>query len=170
MSYDMRKMQDIKFSEKDLYNQYLEIWNNTNLDEILPNVATFLNDNPSFKYKIFNAYNWNRLINKINDGTDDCLVGEWNKDYSALETASTDFKYLGLWEAGKSYKKNNLVKTDDYNSYFCIQDNTSSADNQPPNTTYWLPAKILYGGIIGIPITSTIPTGIANGDIILKIM
>lgn len=170
MAYSTRKMQDIKYSEKALYEEYVNIWNNTNPNEILTNVATFLNTHPEFQYKILNASNWNRLINHVNDATDtqaatyDSLVGKWNKDYGDLQTASEPFKYVGEWAIGTQYKKNNLVKVDNYHSYFCIANNIVTADNQPPNTTYWMVAKAIPG-VLGMPISDSEPTGLADGDI-----
>lgn len=170
MAYSTRKMQDIKYSEKALYEEYVNIWNNTNPDEILTNIATFLNTHPEFQYKILNASNWNRLINHVNDATDtqtatyNSLVGKWNKDYGDLQIASEPFKYVGEWAIGTQYKKNNLVKVDNCRSYFCIADNTASTENQPPNTTYWMRAKAIPG-ILGIPISTTEPSGLVNGDI-----
>lgn len=166
MAYDIRKMQDIKYSEKELYLQYLTLWNNKDIDGL----TNFFTTNPDFKYKTINAYNWNRLINHINDATNtqsatqDSLVGMWNSDYNELLEASTNFKYKGLWATDIAYVKNNMVKLDDYNSYYCIADHTSSNENKPPNETYWIESKVIHG-LMGIPVSKNVPTGIVNNDI-----
>ena len=170
MAYDKNKMQDIKFSEKELWQEYLSLWNNQDVSGI----ANFLNNNPQMKYKVFNAYNWNRLIDSVNDATfedeatEDSLVGTWNLDYAQLINASNNFKYVGDWNSGISYKINNLVKFDDYHSYFCIQNHTASNTSAPPNAAYWLPADAILG-VVGIPIAETEPLGMIEGDIYLEI-
>lgn len=170
MSYDRNKMQDIKFSEKGLWLEYVNLWNNQDI----AGIANFLNNNPQMRYKVFNAYNWNRLIDSVNDATfedeatEDSLVGTWNLDYAQLINASNNFKYVGDWNSGISYKINNLVKVDDYHSYFCIQNHTSSDLNAPPNAAYWLSADAILG-VVGIPITDTEPTDLIEGDIYFEI-
>lgn len=170
MAYDKTKMQDIKLSELSLFQEYNILWNNFNIN----GVSNFINNHPKMKYKILNAYNWNRLINSINDETDlqeateDSLVGSWKSDYGKLVTKSlnSNCKYVGLWELGKQYYKNNLVKFDDYHSYFCIQDNFSSEINAPLNPTYWLLAE----NVKDIPVVETPPSNMLEGDIYFKII
>ena len=166
MAYDKTKMQDIKYSEKELWAQYVSYWQSGNLSGI----ATLLNNNPQLKYKIFNAYNWNRLINSVNDTTEttsattDSLVGIWENDYKSLLAHTDPFKYVGLWASGKSYKKNNLVKVDNFHSYYCKQNHTSSSSNMPPNDTYWLRAEGVLGHV-GIDVLATAPSDMVSGDI-----
>lgn len=166
MAYDKTKMQDIKYSEKELWAQYISYWQAGNLAEI----ATLLNDNPQLKYKIFNAYNWNRLINSVNDtnettsATTDSLVGIWESDYNTLLSHAEPFKYAGIWESGKSYKKNNLIKTDSFHSYYCVQNHTADSSNLPPNDEYWLRAEGILGHV-GIDVLTTAPSDMVSGDI-----
>lgn len=166
MAQDLTKMQDIKYSEKTLWQQYRTFIQNQDI----VGAVNFLNQNPELKYKVFNAFNWNRLINAVNDGTattqptTDSLLGQWNYDYGRLQTASENFKYVGEWTSGTSYQPNNLVKFGDYDSYFCIQANTASTANQPPNSTYWLLALESLPSL-GIQVSSTEPTTIRQGDI-----
>jgi hypothetical protein len=166
MAYDKTKMQDITLAEKSLWSQYVAYWN---AGDIASAIA-ILNDNISLKYKVLNSFNWNRLINSVNDETDstpateDSLVGTWNADYGDLETASADFEYIGEWDSATAYKKNNLVKTDDYTTYFCIADNTNQT---PPNATYWVIAQ--YGlDSVGIQVSATAPTNLRIGDMYLE--
>lgn len=164
--YEKTKMQDIKYSEKKLWAQYVSYWQEGNLEGI----ATLLNDNYQLRYKIFNAYNWNRLINLVNDATDttsattDSLVGIWESDYNTLLTHTAPFKYVGEWKSGKNFQKNNLVKIDEYHSYYCVQDHTSSDANLPPNDIYWLRAEGI-GGHIGIDVATTPPDDMITDDI-----
>ena len=97
MSYDKHKMQDISAIEKHIWKEYLEYYKNGEFDSI----QQLLIDNPDMKYKIFNAFNWNRLQNLVNDATEtdeptaDSLVGAWNADYKLLQNASGNFVYRG---------------------------------------------------------------------------
>ena len=139
------KMQDFKFSEKNLYSQYLTLWNNKDISGI----TEFFSANPNLKYKVFNAFNWNRLIELVNDATESAsattksLTGKWNSDYSQLKTALSDFKYMGQWDSSTNYKKNNLVKTDDFHSYYCLADNTNK--NPRNDSTNWIVSKKIDG-------------------------
>lgn len=166
MAQDLTKMQDIKYSEKTLWQQYY----NYIQDQDVIGALTFLNANPSLKYKVFNAFNWNRLINAVNDGTSntqpttESMVGQWNYDYGRLQTASANFKYVGQWTNGTQYHVNNLVKFNDTTAYFCIQDHTANTTNQPPNSTYWILALQSLPSL-GIQVSSTQPTNINIGDI-----
>ena len=213
--YDKRKMQDIKYSELPLLNEYQEYYANRNINGINNLTSNEL------KYKVFNAYNWNRILDLINDSTrypewsgfktyktgnyvtyknkiymatrdfafippsnanywelinqpvnqnnqlltTDSIIGKWQDLYNQLETATTNFIYKGNWSSGVSYKKNNLVKLDNYRSYYCIENHTSSSSNQPPNATYWVMAKSNPINIPGIPISQTQPQNISENDI-----
>lgn len=220
MAYDKRKMQDIAKSEKNLWTQYKTLWTNGDFN----NLNTFLNDNPNLKYKLFDAFNWNRLINLVNDQTTadlwdntktykiydmvsydnyiwvskqddnqnhipqygsfwqqidsitntqtatyDSLVGKWQKDYGDLKNIVDNFEYIGVWETGQEYKLGNLVNTDSYHSYFCLQNHTSSADNQPSNTTYWVEAEAMLDPV-GIQVSEIVPTNLTVGDIYFQII
>lgn len=171
MAYDRNRMQDIKFSEKSLWQEYMTLWQSQDI----AGIADFFNNNPQMKYKVFNAFNWNRLIDSVNDATfedeatEDSLIGTWNLDYNRLVNASSNFKYVGIWTSGTSYKINNLIKTDDYHSYFCIQDHTALDTNSPPNAAYWLPADLILG-VVGIPIADTAPSNMVEGDIYFEII
>lgn len=166
MAQDLTKMQDIKYSEKELWQQYYNYIKNQDIVSAI----NLLNTNPSLKYKVFNAFNWNRLINAVNDGTSNTqpttnsMLGQWNYDYNRLQTASANFKYVGQWTNGIQYYANNLVKFDDTKAYFCIQDHTSDTTNQPPNSTYWeLALQSLPS--LGIQVSPNEPTNINVGDI-----
>lgn len=63
MIYNKSKMQDIKYSEKDLLTRYMYLWEIGDVDGL----NKLISDNPILKYKVFTAYNWNRLINSISD-------------------------------------------------------------------------------------------------------
>lgn len=162
-TYDRTKMQDITISEIAAFQQFLLEWASG------ANVPTFL------KYKIFNAYNWNRLLDLINDeqggtpATYDSLVGKWQIDFGNLQTASAEFVDKGTWASGVSYKKGNLIidSADPYTSYICIADHTSSNANQPPNTTYWVVAQ-QDNDPNPIVVSATIPNGYVAGDVFLK--
>lgn len=65
MPYNKRKLQDIKYSEKNLLEQYKTLWQNADFDGI----NTLFQNNPNLKYKLFDSFNWNRLINLVNDQT-----------------------------------------------------------------------------------------------------
>lgn len=106
--YDNQKMQDIKYSELSIKQQYDEYWNSENIIG-LNNVLT--QQNNALKRKIFNAYNWNRLLNLIND--------EFN---------------LQDWDSTKNYQKYDMVKSGT-NYYLCIEDNTNQSVS---NTDYWV--------------------------------
>ena len=51
MAQDLTKMQDIKYSEKALWQQYYNYIQNQDVI----GAVNFLNANPSLKYKVFNA-------------------------------------------------------------------------------------------------------------------
>ena len=165
MAQDLTKMQDIKYSELNLWRQYV----NFIKAQDLQSAQNFINQNPNLKYKVFNAFNWNRLINAINDGTSttqpttDSILGQWNYDYNKLKTASANFKYVGEWEIGIEYKKNNLV-TLNGQSYFCYEDHLSSGSNQPPNLTFWRYAQQMKPSL-GIQVSESVPTTIEINDI-----
>ena len=166
MAQDLTKMQDIKYSEKSLWQQYSTYVQNQDI----VSAVNLLNANPNLKYKVFNAFNWNRLINAVNDGTStsqpttDSMLGQWNYDYGRLQTASANFKYVGQWASGTQYYTNNLVKFNDTTAYFCIQNHTASTENQPPNSTYWIMAVEALPSL-GIQVSHTTPTQIRVGDI-----
>lgn len=163
---DLTKMQDIKYSEKLLWQQYYTYMQNQDI----VSAVNLLNANPNLKYKVFNAFNWNRLINAVNDGTStsqpttDSMLGQWNYDYDRLKSASENFKLAWAWTVGFQYKKGNLVQFDNTSMYFCIQDHIASAENQPPNSTYWILALQSLPSL-GIQVSQTEPTTIRIGDI-----
>lgn len=165
MAQDLTKMQDIKYSEKSLWQQYYNYIQNQDI----ANAINLLNTNPNLKYKVFNAFNWNRLIETVNDGTSttqpttDSMLGQWNYDYERLQTASANFKYVGGWATGTQYNQNNLI-TYNGNSYFCIQSHTASTSNQPPNSTYWMLAIEALPSL-GIQVSINEPITIRKGDI-----
>ena len=165
MAQDLTKMQDIKYSELNLWRQYV----NFIKAQDLQSAQNFINQNPNLKYKVFNAFNWNRLINAINDGTSttqpttDSILGQWNYDYNKLKNASANFKYVGEWETGIEYKKNNLV-TLNGQSYFCYEDHLSDSSRQPPNLTFWRAAQIMKPSL-GIQVSESVPTTIEINDI-----
>lgn len=221
MPYDRRKMQDLTYSEykSGILEQYKTLWANGNFAGI--NELLQINQ---LKYKIFDAFNWNRLINLVNDQTNadlwdnskeykiydvvsydnytwvskqdgnqnhipqygsywqqidsitntqpatyDSLVGKWQKDYGDLKNIVDNFEYIGVWETGQEYKLGNLVNTDSYNSYFCLQNHTSSSENEPPNTTYWIEAETMLDPV-GIQVSATPPTNLTVGDIYFQIV
>lgn len=169
MAYDTKRMQDIKFSEKDLLTEYYNYWQNGDFDSL----ANMLNQNPELKYKILNSYNWNRLINHINDSEDDsepstdCITGKWLLDFNAVKLAGINFKYVGDWAVGATYRVGNLVKVDNYHAYYCIGAHVSREDTNPLTTrySYWMPAQISNSN--GIKVTSTLPDAPAVGDLFL---
>lgn len=165
MAQDLTKMQDIKYSEKILWQQYRDYY----VTQDIVGLVNFLNQNPNLKYKVLNAFNWNRLIEAVNDGTSttqpttDSMLGQWNYDYGRLVTASANFKYIGEWTTGTQYNQNNLI-TYNGNAYFCIQAHTAGTANQPPNSTYWVMALEALPSL-GIQVSNTEPTQIRVGDI-----
>lgn len=174
-TYDRTKMQDITISEINTFKEYLSYWNSTNPTTILSNIQGFLGLYPQFKYKIFNADNWNRLLDLINDeqggtpATYNSLVGKWQIDFGNLQTASADFVDKGTWATSTSYKVGNLVKgaTNPYISYICISDHTSSSESELSNTSLWLVAQenLTPNPIV---VSATIPNNYIAGDIFLK--
>ena len=96
-------------------------------------------------------------------------MGKWQKDYGDLKNIVDNFEYIGVWETGQEYKLGNLVNTGSYHSYFCLQNHTSSADNQPPNTTYWVEAETMLDPV-GIQVSETIPTNLTVGDIYFQVI
>lgn len=170
MAYDKRKMQDIAISEKPLLAQYLQLWRNQDINGI----NTLLTNNPSLKYKIFNAENWNRILNLINDSqgsdpaTTDSLVGTWQDIYQQLQTASANFVlHPSLWMTGVIYEPNNLVQFTMYDSYFCIKEHESSLENAPPNSEYWIQAFYSVDPS-GMPVSATSPSGLNVGEVYFK--
>jgi len=166
MAYDTNKMQDIKLSEKSLWLQYLSYMQNGDISEAI----VFLNNHQELKYKVLNSFNWNRLINSINDATDttsatyDSLVGEWNIDYAELVEASKDFKYIGTWASDVEYKKNNLVLYQN-NTYYCLIDNINILPTTlSPN---WIYAQNTLDSV-GIQRSLLPPTNLRVGDIFLE--
>lgn len=163
------KMQDIKFSEKSYWQEYATLWQNNDMEGIV----SFIANNPFLKYKIFNSENWNRLIAMVNDGTStveptkSSLVGIWNYDYNVLKQKSENFKYRGEWQANIQYEVNNLVKVDDFHSYFCIQSHLSSVDNKPPTSGFWIEAKVVLGPT-KLVISSDKPINMVNGSVYLQ--
>lgn len=99
--------------------------------------------------------------------TYDSLVGKWQIDYARLKNITDEFKYVGEWEAKKTYRVGNLVNIDEYNSYFCIENNVGTVGNKPPNSTYWRPAQTMLASV-GLQVSSTFPTNLSVGDIFLK--
>lgn len=222
MPYDKHKMQDLTYSEykNGVLERYKTLWTNGNFAGINELLET-----SQLKYKIFDAFNWNRLINLINDQTSanawdstntykiydvvsynnytwvskqdnnlnnapqtttnfwqqlnpvsstqnatyDSLVGKWQTDYPPLQKLVENFKYVGVWASGQDYKLGNLINTDEYHSYFCLQEHTSSTTNQPPNTTYWVPAETMLASI-GIQVSVTPPTNLTVGDMYFQII
>ena len=170
MAYDKHKMQDVSAIERHIWLQYLEDCKNGNFDS----AQQLLVDNPNMKYKILNAFNWNRLQNLINDTTEtsqpttDSLVGAWNADYKSLQSASENFKYRGEWKSGTQYYINNCVKLDDNHAYFCIQSHTSTTTSQPPNAAYWL---LAYSTEDPHPIvlSNSKPTNYIAGDVVVLV-
>ena len=176
-TYDRRKMQDITVSEISAFQNYLNCWKGETASQIMNNLNTFLSsaDYTRLKYKIFNAYNWNRLIDLINDSkngtpaTYNSLVGKWQIDFNALQVASEDFVDKGTWATSTSYKVGNLVKgaSNPYISYICISDHTSSTESELSNTSLWLVAQenLAPNPIV---VSATIPNNYKEGDIFLK--
>jgi hypothetical protein len=169
MAYDKRKMQDISISEKPLWFQYMEYLKNGDYS----GANSLLQGNPSLKYKVLNSFNWNRLINLVNDGskwninpdgsidTDsgtDCLVGTFASDYNQLIDVGKNARYVGYWAEGVDYKKNNLVKVDEHFSYFCISSHTSSSATKPPDSRYWILAVNVLSDEVGLPVLDSSPT------------
>lgn len=169
MAYDKHKMQDISATELALWMEYLECLKGGDL----ASAQQILSLNPSLKYKVFNAFNWNRLQNLINDANDvtdatnSSLVGMWNADYGILLSVSKNFIYRGDWSSGTQYDANNSVKTDDQHIYFCMQTHTSTTDTKPPNQTYWMLASKMLDSV-GIQVAPTAPTNLTVGDIYFK--
>ena len=179
--YDNKRMQDIKFSEKDLWQQYRTLWSNRDWQGI----ETLLNAYPQLKYKIFNAYNFNRLITAVNDGdawtknadrsittnaTENSLLGKFAFDYNNIFNVSKDFEYVGEWISDTTYKKNNLVLVDAYHLFYCISDHTSNNTNKPTSTQgneQWIICKGFLGNLEteGIQVASTTPENLTDGDI-----
>lgn len=170
-TYDRRKMQDITVNEVADYQQFLTFWANQNL----AGITNFISTHPDFKYKIFNAYNWNRLIDLINDSqggnpaTYNSLVGKWQIDFANLQGASAEFVDKGTWATSTAYKKGNLVVglTNPYTSYICISNHTSSSESELSNTSLWLVAQenLAPNPIV---VSATIPNNYIAGDIFLK--
>lgn len=169
MPYDKHRMQDISISEKQLWLQYLQFIESGDFD----NANTLLSQNPNLKYKVFNAFNWNRLQNMVNDGTEwtidstskittdsstDCLAGKFANDNNRLVDVASATTYAGVWQNNVSYKKNNLVKTSDGFSYICIFEHTSSDVNKPPNENFWVLATQMKESV-GIPVATELPEG-----------
>lgn len=110
MAYDKRKMQDMTYAEykNGLLQQYKTLWANANFDGI----NTLLENTPDLKYKIFDAFNWNRLINLINDQT------------SARE-----------WDSTKTYNTYDMVA---HNNYVWVSKIDGNTNNEPQiEQTYW---------------------------------
>lgn len=170
-TYDRTKMQDITVSEITDYQGFLTAWGTF----LINNLSIFLNTHPNLKYKIFNAYNWNRLIDLINDSqggnpaTYNSLVGKWQIDFASLQTASAEFVDKGTWATSTSYKVGNLVVglTNPYISYICISDHTSSNESELSNTSLWLVAQENLSPN-PIVVSATIPNNYIAGDIFLK--
>ena len=169
MAYDKNKMQDISAIERHIWLQYLEDCKNGDFDS----AQQLLADNPNMKYKILNAFNWNRLQNLVNDATEtsqataNSLVGMWNAGYKLLQSASMNFKYRGEWGLGIEYNENNCVKLDQNHAYFCIQSHVSTNTSKPPNAAYWL---LAYSTEEPHPIvvSSSKPANYIAGDIYIK--
>lgn len=171
MAYDKRRMQDIKYSEKDIfYNQYVNYWVQKNYSAI----DQLIESNPTYKYKVFLSYHWNRLQDLTNDGTSwttganlpittnatsDSLAGRFATDFNSIVSKSADYKYVGEWNSSTNYKKNNMVKWHNNRVYYCIQNNSNQV---PTNTTYWLPA------FVQIAVSTTPPNNLMVGDIYIQ--
>lgn len=165
---DKTKMQDITVSEVADYQQFLTFWANQNV----AGITDFISTHPDFKYKIFNAYNWNRLINLVNDNdpvNGNSLVSRWQKDFGSLQNASASFVDKGTWATSTGYETGNLVKglTNPYISYICISDHTSSSESELSNTSLWLVAQenLAPNPIV---VSATIPNNYKEGDMFLK--
>jgi len=184
MAYDNNRMQDITLAEKELLATYKSLWSTQDW----AGIATLLTNNPQLKYKVFNAFNWNRLLDLTSDATSwsieadrsidtnataDSVAGKFASDFNAMLTASEDFIFVGDWQSGVTYKKNNLVAIDDYHLFYCIQDHTASSANIPTDTDgnqYWLLCKGFIGdlGTEGFQFSSTQPSTISAGDVWLQ--
>lgn len=168
MGYDKRKMQDISIIEKQVWTEYMHYLKIGDYS----NAIAILNDNPNLKYKVFNSFNWNRLQNLVNDGTEwsvdadsristdsstDCLVGQFACDYNELLSKGKHSRYVGYWSEGNNYEPNNLVKVDEHFSYFCLASHTSSQSNKPPNSDFWILAVNVLSDDVGIPVSKDRP-------------
>lgn len=109
MAYDKRKMQDMTYTEykNGLLEQYKTLWENADFDGI----NTLFENNPDLKYKIFDAFNWNRMINLINDQT-----------------------YATTWDETKTYNIYDMVRYD----YFVWVSKIDNNRNEPTDSQiYW---------------------------------
>jgi hypothetical protein len=130
MAYDKTKMQDINIADRNLYTLYKIYWDNNQFEDAFQ----LLTDNPQLKYKVLNAFNWNRFINLINDSTE------------ALE-----------WSGIINYKINDLTSYDG-GVYLCIKNNTNII---PTNIVYW---TYLYDSATSTPATYDSLVGMWNTD------
>ena len=191
--FDNHRMQDITLSEKNLLNQYKELWQAQNWS----GVASFLNSYPELRYKIFNSFNINRISQVLNkgegiivdtsvrspidgsialseldyDGADGIAPSIMQDAHDINEVAlDGNFYYNGVWTSGTSYLKNQLVSIDDYHLFYCIQNHTSSASNKPTTSNgneYWGFCKGFLGnlGTEGLAVASTQPSYLTNEDV-----
>lgn len=163
--YDKRKMQDIKYSERELLEQYKTLWLNGDVSGI----NSLIINNPNLKYKLFDAFNWNRLINLINDQTnEDINIKAWNEfitynlydlvTYNGLIWASKMNDNMGYtpqlgdywskvstladaqggkiaWENDKTYNIYDIVS---YNGYMWVSKQDENIGNIPQvGINYW---------------------------------
>ena len=189
ISFDNNRMQDISLSENALLTKYKQLWQSQDWQ----GVATFLNNNPELKYKIFDSYNWNRIKNTLNSdnsvdidydfrNADSSLNFDFVSDMSssipkelmldaeAISNPSMDFAYAGVWQDSRGYRKNELVTIDDYHLFYCIQAHEASNANKPSTTggnAYWILCKGFLGelGTEGLQVSSTQPVNLINEDV-----
>lgn len=108
MPYDKHRMQDIKYSEKDYLAQYRQLW----ADKDINGINTLLQTNTQLKYKLFDAFNWNRLINLVNDQTS-----------------------ANAWSNTNTYKIYDIVS---YDNYTWVSKQNDNLNNAPQiSTNYW---------------------------------
>lgn len=189
ISFDNNRMQDISLSENTLLMEYKQLWQAQDWQ----GVATFLNNNPELKYKIFDSYNWNRIKNTLNsdnaveidydyrdgdsslnfdfvDEMSTSIPQEIMADAQSISENSVNFAYSGQWSSGATYSPNVLVTIDDYHLFYCIQQHEASNANKPLTTggnAYWILCKGFLGelGTEGIQVSSTQPVNLINEDV-----
>lgn len=166
------RMKDISLAEKTLLNEYKQLWQAQNWQ----GVADFLTAHPEFKYKIFDAENWNRVSNIV--GPDDKIEIDYDflngdsslnfdfvnnishspesvsydilKDAQDISEASMAYYYVGQWTDGTTYVENNLVSMDGYHLFYCIQEHIASSSNKPTSNAgnqYWIQCKGFLGNL-----------------------
>lgn len=70
------------------------------------------------------------------------VQGFINNKQTVWDNYIKQFKYVGVWTAGKAYKFQNMVTDSNGNLHICSSDHTSTADNNPVrNQTLWTKAS-----------------------------